>query len=141
MVGKQMLTNEKQPAVTGAQLIAGLDDILLAIDKFDDAETIRCAAIADMLSDYWDQFRFNIDKYDIMTRHRIVSGLNQAYNRNRLTDVCAACAIFVVTAHVEASYLLDEDAKVAHRLTSLYLGRVKSIMQARPQLSVLDKVA
>ena len=135
-----MLMNEKQPAVTGAQLIAGLDDILLAIDKFDDAETIRCAAIADMLSDYWDQFRFNIDKYDIMTRHRIVTALNQAYNRNRLTDVCAACAIFFVTAHVEASYLLDEDAKVAHRLTSLYLGRVKSIMQAR-RLGVLEKAA
>ena len=77
-----------------------------------------------------------------MTRHRIVSSLNQAYNRNRLTDACVACAIFVVAAHVEASYLLDEDAKVAHRLTSLYLGRVKSIMQARrPQLRVLDKVA
>jgi hypothetical protein len=137
-----MLANEKRPAVTGAELIAGLDDILLAIDSFDDAETIRCAAIADMLSDYWDQFRSNIDKYDIMTRHRIVGSLNQAYNRNRLTDVCAACGIFVVAAHVEASYLLDEDAKVAHRLTSLYLGRVKSIMQARrPQLSVLGKVA
>lgn len=137
-----MLTNEKHPAVTGAQLIAGLDDIFLAIDRFDDAEAIRCAAIADTLSDYWDQFRSNINKYDIMTRHRIVGSLNQAYNRNRLTDVCAACAVFVVAAHVEASYLLDEDAKAAHRLTSLYLGRVKSIMQARrPQLSVLDKVA
>jgi hypothetical protein len=137
-----MLTDERQPAVTGAQLIAGLEDALLAIESFDDIETIRCAAIADMLSDYWDRFRSNIDKYDIMTRHRIVGSLNQAYNRNRLTDVCAACAVFVVAAHVEASYLLDEDAKVAHRLTSLYLDRVKSIMQARrPQMSVLEKAA
>jgi hypothetical protein len=140
MVGNQMLTNEKQPAVTGAKLIAGLEEMLLAIDGFDDAETIRCAAIADTLSDYWDQFRSNTNKYDIMARHRIVSSLNQAYNRNRLTDVCAACAIFVVAAHVEASYLLDEDAEVAHRLTSLYLGRVKSIMQAR-RLIVLEKAA
>jgi len=137
-----MLTDERQPAVTGAQLIAGLEDALLVIDSFDDTETIRCAAIADMLSDYWDRFRSGIDKYDIMTRHRIVGSLNEAYNRNRLTDVCAACAVFVVAAHVEASYLLDEDAKVAHRLTSLYLDRVKSIMQARrPQMSVLEKAA
>ena len=137
-----MLAKEKRPAVTGAELIAGLDDIFLAIDRFDDAETIRCAAIADTLSDYWDQFRLNINKYDLMTRHRIVGSLNQAYNRNRLSDVCAACAVFIVAAHVEASYLLDDDAKVAQRLTSLYLGGVKSIMQSgRPQPSILGKVA
>ena len=56
--------------------------------------------------------------------------LQRAYHVDTELNAIIASAIFVVMAHIESSYLDDEDGKLVHKLTSLHIERAHSIQSS-----------
>jgi hypothetical protein len=123
---------EKEPSMPrGTELLDGMGLVLPNLNHFDDEQDLRCATVTDVLSTYWDVLGAKIDKYDARLRHKVVHSLREMYDRCRQTDISTACGVYIAAAHIEASHLDDDDARLVRSLTTVHIHRARALTKAK----------
>jgi hypothetical protein len=84
-----------------------------------------------VLSTYWDVLGAKIDKDDERLRNKVVHSLHEMYDRCRQTDISTACGVYIVVAHIEASHLDNDDARLVRSLTAVHIHRAQTLTKAK----------
>jgi hypothetical protein len=123
---------EKEPSMPRAtELLDGMGLVLPNLNHFDDGQDLPCATVTGVRSTYWDVLGAKIDKYDARLRHKVVHSLREMYDRCRQTDIRTACGVYIVAAHIGASHLDDDDARLVRNLTAVHIHRARALTKAK----------